>query len=82
MPSYTAPTKDMQFVLHDLLNVIASPTSPAMSDLEADFTSAVLEEAGKITSEVLAPLNVVGDERGLFARQRCCPRADRFQGSV
>jgi len=63
MPSYTAPTKDLQFVLHDLLNVSQSDI-PGYSDLEADFTSAVLEEAGKITSEVLAPLNVVGDKEG------------------
>ncbi|WP_323790043.1 acyl-CoA dehydrogenase C-terminal domain-containing protein [Thalassovita sp.] len=63
MPSYTAPTKDMQFVLHDLLNVSQSDI-PGYADLEPDFTSAVLEEAGKITSEVLAPLNVVGDKEG------------------
>ena len=63
MPSYTAPTKDMQFVLHDLLKISESDI-PGYSDLEADFTSAVLEEAGKITSEVLAPLNVVGDKEG------------------
>jgi hypothetical protein len=29
MPSYTAPVKDMQFVLHDVLKVTA-PTFPAM----------------------------------------------------
>jgi alkylation response protein AidB-like acyl-CoA dehydrogenase len=63
MPSYTAPVKDMQFVLHDLLKVSQSDI-PGYGDLESDFTSAVLEEAGKITSEVLAPLNVVGDKEG------------------
>ncbi|SEQ46996.1 acyl-CoA dehydrogenase C-terminal domain-containing protein [Thalassovita taeanensis] len=63
MPSYTAPTKDMQFVLHDLLKV-SQADIPGYSELEADFTSAVLEEAGKITSEVVAPLNVVGDKEG------------------
>jgi len=63
MPSYTAPTKDLQFVLHDLLKISQSEI-PGYADLEADFTSAVLEEAGKITSEVLAPLNVVGDKEG------------------
>ncbi len=63
MPTYTAPTKDMQFVLHDVLKVSES-TIPGYADLEADFTSAVLEEAGKLTSEVLAPLNAVGDKEG------------------
>ena len=63
MPSYTAPVKDLQFVLHDLLKVSASDI-PGYSDLEASFTAAVLEEAGKLTSEVLAPLNAVGDVEG------------------
>ncbi|MEP1355758.1 MAG: acyl-CoA dehydrogenase C-terminal domain-containing protein [Tateyamaria sp.] len=63
MPSYTPPTKDMQFILHDVLNITSS-TIPGYEELEADFTSAILEEAGKLTSEVLAPLNVVGDTEG------------------
>ena len=63
MPSYTAPIKDMQFVLHDVLNVTASST-PGYDELEADFTSAILEEAGKLTSEALAPLNAAGDQEG------------------
>ena len=63
MPRYTAPTKDMHFILHDLLKVSESAI-PGYDELEADFTSAVLEEAGKLTSEVLAPLNVTGDKEG------------------
>jgi alkylation response protein AidB-like acyl-CoA dehydrogenase len=63
MPTYTAPTKDIQFVLHDVLNITSSDI-PGYSDLEADFTGAILEEAGKISSEVLAPLNTVGDTEG------------------
>ncbi len=63
MPSYTPPTKDLQFVLHDVLNVSQSDI-PGYDELEADFTSAILEEAGKLTSEVLTPLNVVGDTEG------------------
>jgi alkylation response protein AidB-like acyl-CoA dehydrogenase len=63
MPRYKAPTKDMHFILHDLLKVSES-VIPGYDELEADFTSAVLEEAGKLTSEVLAPLNVTGDKEG------------------
>ena len=63
MPSYTPPTKDMQFVLHDVLNISGSDI-PGYDDLDADFTGAILDEAGKLTSEVLAPLNVVGDKEG------------------
>lgn len=63
MPSYTAPTKDMQFVLHEVLNITEAGI-PGYEELEADFTNAILEEAGKICSEVLHPLNTVGDTEG------------------
>ncbi|MEM8773765.1 MAG: acyl-CoA dehydrogenase C-terminal domain-containing protein [Pseudomonadota bacterium] len=63
MPSYTPPTKDMQFVLHEVLKVSTAET-PGYSEMEPDFTNAVLEEAGKIASEVLLPLNAVGDTEG------------------
>jgi alkylation response protein AidB-like acyl-CoA dehydrogenase len=63
MPTYTAPTKDVQFVLHDVLKINEAKI-PGYEDLEPDFTSAILEEAGKLTSEVVAPLNAVGDKEG------------------
>ncbi|QBY01504.1 acyl-CoA dehydrogenase [Rhodophyticola sp. CCM32] len=63
MPSYTAPTKDMQFVLHDVLD-ISGQDVPGYDEMERDFTGAVLEEAGKIASGVLTPLNTVGDTEG------------------
>ncbi|WP_439138431.1 acyl-CoA dehydrogenase C-terminal domain-containing protein [Roseicyclus sp.] len=63
MPSYTAPSKDMQYVLHDVLDIAASDI-PGYGDLDRDFTAAILDEAGKIASEVLAPLNPVGDTVG------------------
>ncbi len=63
MPVFTAPTKDIQFVLHDLFKV-SEQTIPGFDELDRDFTGAVLDEAGKIASDVLAPLNVVGDKEG------------------
>ena len=63
MPIYNAPVKDIQFVLHDLLKV-SEQDIPGFDDLDRDFTSAVVEEAGKVASEVLHPLNVVGDTEG------------------
>ncbi|NGM44833.1 acyl-CoA dehydrogenase [Rhodobacter sp. SGA-6-6] len=63
MPSYTAPVADMQFLLQEVLKVTTSDV-PGYGDLDASFTSAVLEEAGKLASEVLAPLNAVGDREG------------------
>ncbi|WP_432254652.1 acyl-CoA dehydrogenase C-terminal domain-containing protein [Limimaricola sp. AA108-03] len=63
MPSYTAPIRDMQFVLHEMLDV-SRQEIPGYADLDADFTAAILEEAGKLSSGVLAPLNLTGDHQG------------------
>ena len=63
MPTYTAPVRDMEFVLNDVLKV-QSAGIQGYEELEAEFISAILNEAGKITSEVLAPLNAVGDKKG------------------
>ena len=63
MPSYEAPTRDLQFVLNEVLDVPNSDV-PGYGDLEPEFTSAVMEEAGKIARDVLAPLNATGDQEG------------------
>ena len=63
MPSYTAPLKDMQFILHDVLKA-SEQDIPGYDELDRDFTAAVIEEAGKLASEVLMPLNAVGDTEG------------------
>ena len=63
MTTYTAPVKDMQFLLQNVLKVTETGV-PGYADLDAGFTSAVLEEAGKVAAEVLAPLNAVGDREG------------------
>ena len=63
MPSYKAPVKDMQFLMHDLLKVSSSGI-PGYSDLERGFTQAILDEAAKLAEDVLAPLNAVGDAEG------------------
>ena len=63
MPTYTAPTKDMQFVLHDVLRA-SEQDVPGYDELERDFTGAVLDEAGKLATDVLHPLNAWGDREG------------------
>ena len=63
MPVYSAPTKDMSFILHNVLNVNNEDIA-GYSDLEPDFVSAILNESAKIAENVLAPLNAVGDKEG------------------
>ena len=63
MTIYVAPVKDLQFLLHDVLKA-SEAGIPGYDDLDRGFTGAVLEEAGKLASDVLAPLNAVGDREG------------------
>mgnify|MGYP000185457845 CR=1 FL=1 len=63
MPEYAAPVRDLEFVLHELLNVETSGIE-GYDALEPDLTGAILEEAGKLAGNVLAPLNLVGDTQG------------------
>ncbi len=63
MAIYTPPLKDMEFILHDVLKIHESDI-PGYSDLDRDFSGAILEEAGKIARDVLLPLNAVGDSEG------------------
>ncbi|HEY8879472.1 MAG TPA: acyl-CoA dehydrogenase family protein, partial [Roseateles sp.] len=65
MPQYTPPMRDMQFVMHELLNVVDElKMLPGHEDIDADTINAVLEEGGKFAAEVIAPINLSGDAEG------------------
>ena len=65
MPQYTAPLRDMQFVLHELLQVEdVLKTLPPHADTNRELIDQVLEEGGKFTAQVLFPLNHSGDREG------------------
>jgi acyl-CoA dehydrogenase len=61
---YRAPLKDIHFILNHLIGANALGT---MSETEysADLAEAVLTEAGRLSEEVLDPLNKVGDKEGV-----------------
>ena len=65
MPSYTPPLRDMQFVIHEVFNVVDELKQiPKHADIDADTINAVLEEGGKFAAEVTFPLNASGDAEG------------------
>ena len=71
MPSYTPPLRDMQFVMHEVFNVVNDfKTIPRHADIDAQTINAVLEEAGKFASEVTFPLNISGDTEGCTIDQK------------
>ena len=65
MGQYVAPLRDMQFVLHELLQVENELKQlPSHAEIDMDTINQVLEEGGKFTSKVLFPLNHSGDREG------------------
>ena len=65
MPQYNPPLRDIQFVIHELLNadkVLAD--LPAYAEVAKDTINQIIEEAGKFASEVAFPLNQIGDQEG------------------
>jgi 3-(methylthio)propanoyl-CoA dehydrogenase len=64
MSSYTAPVDDLRFVLNHVVGLDAIAALPHCESAAPDLVDAILEEAGKFSSGVLAPLNRVGDKEG------------------
>lgn len=61
MSEYKHPYRDAEFVLNELVDFDALCADAGMEDVNAELASVILTEAGKLGSDVLAPLNVVGD---------------------
>ncbi len=65
MNDYKVPVRDMQFVLHELLDYEGHCAAlPGGENATRDVIDAVIEEAGKFCENVIAPLNRVGDIQG------------------
>jgi len=64
MPNYTAPLADLRFALKHLARIDEISTWPGFEEASPDLVDAILTEAGKFASNVLAPLNRAGDTEG------------------
>ena len=68
MPTYKAPLRDMRFLLNDVLRISEYSSLPGYSEAAAETVDAILDSGAKFASEVLQPLNVVGDRQGCVRR--------------
>ncbi|MGC2780126.1 MAG: acyl-CoA dehydrogenase family protein, partial [Bradyrhizobium sp.] len=62
--TYTAPVADLAFTLRHAAGFAKACADGLYGDFSEDMTEPVLEEAGKFASDVIAPLNRVGDTHG------------------
>ncbi|WP_316167830.1 MULTISPECIES: acyl-CoA dehydrogenase [unclassified Bradyrhizobium] len=63
--TYRAPINDILLALNHGAGLKAAVEAGHYGDFDPDITTAVLEEAGKFASDVLAPLNKIGDRNGV-----------------
>ncbi len=81
MLSYSPPTADMEFVLFD---VFAAETEwarmAALKETDKELALAVLAEAGKVASEVMAPLYQASDSEGAQWRDGVVTAPAGFKG--
>ena len=64
MSTYTAPLKDMKFVLNELAGLTQVAKLPGFGEATPDTVDAIIEEAAKFASGVLDPINYSGDQEG------------------
>ena len=62
--SYQAPYKDMQWLVEQAYQTQQLGNLESLQDFDLDLANAIMDEANKFASGVLAPLNMVGDEEG------------------
>ena len=63
MITYKTPIDEYNFLLHDFLK-ISQQNIQSFSELNKDFTTEIFEMAGKLASDVLLPINRIGDIEG------------------
>ncbi|MFD1625222.1 acyl-CoA dehydrogenase family protein [Azospirillum griseum] len=64
MTTFTAPLRDIRFVLDEVANLGAVSALPGFEDSTGELVDSILGEAGRIAEDVLAPLNRTGDRQG------------------
>ena len=64
MPAYKTPLRDLQFVLHEVLDSTTHYAAIGADDASTDMIDAIIIEAGNFREEVLSHLNSVGDIEG------------------
>jgi alkylation response protein AidB-like acyl-CoA dehydrogenase len=78
MSIYIAPLRDMRFVMTELAGLNELSALPGFEEVNPELAEAVLEEAAKLATEVLAPLNKTGDEQGARLTKDGVVAADGF----
>ncbi|MBL8473872.1 MAG: acyl-CoA dehydrogenase [Rhodocyclaceae bacterium] len=79
MTTYIAPVRDMLFAMKELAGLAEVNALPGYEESSEDLVEAILDEAGKFASDVLAPINAQGDRQGARWADTVVTAADGFK---
>jgi acyl-CoA dehydrogenase len=78
MSEYNAPIKDMKFVIRELAGLDRVLQMPDFGEITDDIVAQILEESARFSREVLAPLNMPGDQEGCRVEDKTVIVPDSF----
>jgi len=64
MSEYRAPLDDIAFCLEEFADLAGLAALPGFGEVSAELAMSILAEGGKLASDVLSPLNRIGDRQG------------------
>ncbi len=79
MTEFQAPLEEIRFVVNHLAGFAQVAALPGFDEVDADLADAVLDEAGKLATDILAPLNQPGDIQGCVCENGVVRTPDGFK---
>jgi len=79
MPNYAPPVRDISFALNTIADIESVIALPAFDHVDPDMIEGVLDEASRFFSEVFAPTNEVGDQKGALLEDGNVITPDEFK---
>ncbi len=64
MSDYSYPYKDAEFLINEIIGFDEFCQSAGLDEVNSELVSAIFEEANRFSTEVIVPLNVIGDQNG------------------
>lgn len=64
MPVYQAPLRDYQFILDEVLHIYQQDALQGFDEIDTDLVDAILQGMADFSTDVMLPLNSVGDVQG------------------
>jgi len=81
MSNYTAPLRDMQFILNEVAGLEEICALPGNEECSVELVESILDEAAKFATGVLDPINRGGDTVGSLCKDGVVTTAPGFQNA-